>query len=144
MYNMNSGSHASLGFWIRVSFFFLLIAAFQVVTLRLMYVVPIDDVVYPYLKQSHSHVAFLGWAYLGLSVLWMKVFLRASVFHLPKYKWTLSLMAVLIAGMSISFPIYGYKALSIGLLTGFLIVSVLFSVFFFKDYRRLDHHSLSS
>lgn len=98
---------------------------------------------YAFIRQGHSHVAFLGWAYLGLAALLVDTFLPTGSLQRKKYKWNLRLTAFFIGAMLFSFPILGYKAISITLLTLFLVISCVFCYHFLKDYRQTKPKGVS-
>lgn len=94
-------------------------------------------VVYPlpfihkYMLHAHSHVAILGWIYLGLTTLVYHIFLKES--NRPKrYRNIFLLTNVSIFGMLISFPFQGYALFSIIFSTLFLFASYWFAAFAIK------------
>lgn len=123
-------------FWLKIAFLFLIIGASMGLLMRMMPVFSLDRLDYGFLRQGHSHVAFLGWGYLSAMVLLIDGFLPHNSLGLKKYKWNFVLTVFFIAGMIFSFPLSGYKALSISLLILFLVASCIMVVHFWMDYRQ--------
>ena len=99
---------------------------------------------YGFMKQGHSHVAFLGWdRYLALMVLLIHHFLPVGSLSLKKYRWNLGLTTLLVGGMVFSFPMTGYKVISITLLMFFLVVSCILVFHFLKDLNKTHSTGLS-
>lgn len=86
---------------------------------------------YKYVVHAHSHVALLGWVYLGLSSFIVYFFVSESKVkkHYSKIFW--ATQACLI-GMLMAFPIQGYALVSITFSTLFLLVSYVFFGFILK------------
>ncbi|SDG67176.1 hypothetical protein SAMN04488027_1058 [Psychroflexus sediminis] len=115
------------------SFLYLLVTAVLGFFLRLE-ATPLElDVInhYNYVVHAHSHVALLGWVYLGLSSFIVYFFVLESKVkkHYTKIFW--ATQACLI-GMLIAFPIQGYALVSITFSTLFLLVSYVFFGFILK------------
>ena len=103
----------------------------------------IPGVTYSFFRQGHSHVAFLGWGYLAIIVLMIEQFLPKERILCPRYQWNLIFTTIFIAGMIFSFPLLGYKTISIVLLSLFLVTSVVFVVYFLKDYSKVEKRGIS-
>lgn len=86
---------------------------------------------YKFLTHAHSHVALLGWVYLGLTTLIYYVFLREAE-KSKLYKRIFLVTNISILGMQIAFPIQGYAVVSIIFSTLFLFVSYWFAWFAMK------------
>lgn len=86
---------------------------------------------YRYIVHTHSHIALLGWVYLGLSTCIVYFFVEQSKIkkHYLKIFWSTQ---ACIIGMLIFFPIQGYAMFSIIFSTVFLIVSYVFFGFILK------------
>jgi len=104
---------------------------------------PLDALDYGSMRQEHSHVAFLGWGYIALMVLLIRSFLPEGTLGLKKYTWNMGITSVSIFGMIFSFPMMGYKALSIGLLLLFLVLSCLLVFYFLQDFRKTNPKGVS-
>ena len=89
---------------------------------------------YKYVVHAHSHIALLGWVYLGLSSFIVHFFIKKTKIrqHYIKIFW--ATQACLI-GMLIAFPIQGYAFVSILFSTLFLIVSYIFFGFILKHTK---------
>ncbi|WP_019039103.1 hypothetical protein [Psychroflexus tropicus] len=86
---------------------------------------------YRFWVHTHSHIALLGWVYLGLSSLLVYFFIdkSQSLKHYLKLFWATQFC---ILGMLICFPIQGYALFSIIFSTLFLILSYIFFGFLLK------------
>ena len=102
--------------------------------MRWFAVASIPGVEYSFLRQGHSHVAFLGWGYLAMMIFIIEAFLLANSLQLPKYRWNLIATIIFIAGMLFSFPVWGYKTVSITLLSLFLVASVVLVIQLLRDF----------
>ncbi|MBV7440446.1 hypothetical protein KRX57_03365 [Weeksellaceae bacterium TAE3-ERU29] len=83
---------------------------------------------YRYILHTHSHIALLGWVYIGLTALLAKDFLPKTTSK--TFKWIFWITQITILGMLFSFPFQGYGMYSIIFSSLFLVVSYVFSVFF--------------
>lgn len=96
---------------------------------------PITDslefVNYKFLQHAHSHVALLGWVYLGVTTMIYYTFLKNSG-KSRLYKRIFIFTNISVLGMMIFFPIQGYALFSITFSTLFLFVSYWFSWFTMK------------
>lgn len=96
------------------------------------YVVYPLPIVHKYMLHAHSHVAILGWIYLGLSTLIYHVFLKEA--NKPKrYRFIFGFTNLTILGMLVTFPIQGYALFSIIFSTLFLFASYWFTGFAIKN-----------
>lgn len=122
MLNLKKHSVAPLGYFFIVSLLGIL--------LRFFFVTPIS-LNYENILHTHSHVALLGWLYLGLSLLIYKVFLKNSK---PSkiHNWIFLSTNISFLGMLISFPIQGYGFFSIAFSTHYLLNTYWFSWFIIK------------
>ena len=86
---------------------------------------------YKYVVHAHSHIALLGWVYLGLTsfIVYFYTPIQAVQNHYHKIFWATQ---VCLIGMLIFFPIQGYAFFSILFSTLFLIVSYVFLGFIVK------------
>ncbi|APQ16060.1 hypothetical protein [Maribacter hydrothermalis] len=89
-------------------------------------------ITYKFIVHAHSHVALLGWVYLGLTTLLYKLYLSKSDIE-TKYSKIFWFTQVTIIGMLLTFPFQGYALFSIVFSTLFLFASYWFSWFFFKN-----------
>ncbi|WP_298883954.1 hypothetical protein [uncultured Polaribacter sp.] len=86
---------------------------------------------YKYIVHTHSHIALLGWVYIGLTTLIFHLLIKEEA--KKKYSKLFIATQVTIIGMLISFPITGYALYSIIFSTLFLICSYWFFIFFRKN-----------
>lgn len=85
--------------------------------------------------QGHSHVAFLGWGFLGV----MYLFNQKTKFVLQNSDVVLYfLMIFSLLGMTIMFPIFGYKLIPILFLVLFLLASYAVLIRFYKHLIKTD------
>ncbi|WP_341221663.1 hypothetical protein [Polaribacter atrinae] len=119
---------AKIQSYVALSYF--LIAASLGILLRLFPILDIN-VNYKFMVHTHSHVALLGWVYMGLTTLIFYLFINEAA--KKKYTKLFVCTQITIVGMLISFPITGYALFSIIFSTLFLICSYWFYVFFRKN-----------
>lgn len=113
-----------------ISLFYFLLAASLGLLLRLF---PVTDLsaTYKYIVHTHSHIALLGWVYVGLTSLIYYLFIKKEV--QKKYLVLFWCTQITILGMLVSFPITGYALFSIIFSTLFLLCSYWFYVFFKRN-----------
>ena len=100
------------------------------VFLRLFFVVPIPAN-FRYVVHAHSHIALLGWVYIGLTTLiYCMYFTKAGL--AKTYKRIFWFTQVTLIGMLVTFPFTGYAFLSITFSTLFLIASYFMAWFILK------------
>lgn len=100
------------------------------VFLRLFFVVPIPAN-FRYVVHAHSHIALLGWVYIGLTTLiYFIYFTKAGL--AKTYKRIFWFTQVTLIGMLVTFPFTGYAFLSITFSTLFLIASYFMAWFILK------------
>ena len=123
---MRNLTHGTMKYWFKVTLSNLLIAAVIGTLLRYAFVDEIPLFEYKYWLHAHSHTAMLGWVYLALFVLIVKVFIPTEKANNPAYQRLFWITQGIVWCMLLAFIIKGYWALSIG----FLIVHVLLSYAF--------------
>lgn len=74
---------------------------------------PPIEFAYRFLTHGHSHVMFLGWAFNALLAGLIRAFLPRVISMV--YYQIMLILQVAIAGMAVSFPLQGYKIISIAL-----------------------------
>ncbi|SDW88575.1 hypothetical protein SAMN05444411_102386 [Lutibacter oricola] len=104
--------------------------------IRYNFTYPISKFSYANFLQGHSHIAFLGWGYLVALVLILKVFIYKKEEVKKLYFYSILILTLSILLMLISFPLTGYKSLSIALLAIFGIVSYVPSISFLRDLKQ--------
>jgi hypothetical protein len=115
---------------IRLSLFYFFLAALLGAILRLFAVADIPAT-YGFLVHTHSHIALLGWVYIGLTTLLYKLFLETANVAVG-YRRIFWFTQITLVGMLLSFPFQGYGLFSILFSTLFLIASYLFAWLFLK------------
>ncbi|SDK68886.1 hypothetical protein SAMN04488034_101119 [Salinimicrobium catena] len=122
MINLKKHAQISLGYF--------LLAALLGVFLRFFFVTSIPAN-FRYVVHAHSHIALLGWVYLGLSTLIYKMYFQKAG-TAKTYRRIFWFTQVTLLGMLFTFPFTGYAALSITFSTLFLFASYLFTWFVLK------------
>ena len=126
---------------IQVALGYFIIAAILGVVLRSSYSIDIP-VNYKYIVHTHSHIALLGWVYIGLSTLLFKLFLEKQALNI-KYRRIFWFTQITLVGMLLSFPFQGYALFSIIFSTLFLFASYWFTWFFVKNVPSEIRHTNS-
>ena len=126
---------------IKLAIFYFLLVALLGVLLRLFWVADVPAT-FKFLVHTHSHIALLGWVYIGLSSLIYFIFLKSAV---PKkiYLRIFWFTQFCIIGMLLSFPFQGYALFSIIFSTLFLFATYFFSWMVFR-YTPADLKSRNS
>ncbi|WP_372792310.1 hypothetical protein [Lutibacter sp.] len=117
------------------AFTLFILSALYGLLLRWNFTYPLTFINYHHFLQSHSHVAFLGWGYLATIGVLLSNFVEASIKQKKVYKIIISIIVVTITLMLISFPLEGYKAFSIVLLSLFGVASYVLSYRLLKDIK---------
>ena len=99
--------------WLRIALINFFIAACMGALLRFAFVEEITWINFRSLMHGHSHVAMLGWLFIGLFALIGHKFLTPLSASSSAILKGLIIIEVSIIGMAISFPIFGYAAPSI-------------------------------
>jgi len=126
--------------YIKIAVVLFLVSALYGWLMRLSSVVNISDFNYTRFLQSHSHVTFLGWGYIGVTTLFNHLFLNKEKQFNKKFKSIFGIEIASICLMLISFPLQGYKVFSIVLLSIFLTTSYVYIQQFIKhmDTQRIS------
>jgi len=120
---------------LKLTFIYLLITALAGAFLRFMFIYDPGVFNYQYLLHSHSHTAILGWVYNAFFLAILKSFLPEKI-NSKKYNYIFWLTQIAVIGMTISFAVQGYAAVSISFSTLHIIMSYIFIYCFVKDSRR--------
>ncbi len=110
---------------------YFLTAALLGILLRLFFIIPISGN-FRYVVHGHSHIALLGWVYLGLITLIYKLYFskeKISETYLRIFWFT----NFTLLGMLVTFPFTGYALFSIIFSTLFLLASYWAVWYFFKN-----------
>ncbi|MCO6485496.1 MAG: hypothetical protein J5I41_06920, partial [Saprospiraceae bacterium] len=113
----------------RIGLGFFLVAALIGTLLRWAFVEEVSWLHYRYWVHAHSHVAMLGWLYLGLFALMVRVFAGEKA---RNYGLLAGMTGLSVAGMMIAFPVEGYGTWSI---TFSVLHSLLSYVFVFRLWK---------
>lgn len=115
----------------RIALFFFFLTALLGVLLRAY---PLADFSfnYRYMVHAHSHIALLGWMYIGLTAVIYRLFLRETK-QFKTYRNIFRATLVALVGMLATFPLWGYHPYSIFFSTLFILVSYAFTWFFIRQ-----------
>lgn len=111
--------------WLITALINFLPAAGMGALLRLAFVVEIPRIKYQYLLHAHSHIAMLGWIYMGLFALLIHTFVPGEK-SLKRYDQLYWLTQASVIGMLLSFPVQGYGPVSIAFSTMHILCSYVF------------------
>ncbi|HLQ97934.1 MAG TPA: hypothetical protein VK135_04535 [Candidatus Dormibacteraeota bacterium] len=120
--------------FIHISFFFFMITALSGLLMRVTPFVNLSFIPYGNVLHAHSHIAILGWAFLGsflilLAVLWPSI---KNKLHSILLTITLSITSVL---MFIAFLIQGYGLYSIILSTIHIFIEYWAIIFIYQQLK---------
>ncbi|HSJ12210.1 MAG TPA: hypothetical protein VK916_05965, partial [Gillisia sp.] len=110
--------------------YFLLVGILGIL-LRLFFITPIPGN-FRFIVHAHSHIALLGWVYIGLITIIYKMY-YTEVDRSKRYKRIFWFTNFTVIGMLITFPLQGYALFSITFSTLFLFASYFLSWFFLKN-----------
>ena len=97
---------------------------------------------YKFTVHAHSHIALLGWVYIALSTLLVKVFLPERIIKKQYYRLFIFTQFTIL-GMLITFPLQGYAVFSIIFSTLFLLATYVLWYLIIK-YTNRDKKRLFS
>lgn len=120
--------------WILISLLNFLIAAIMGLVLRAAFVWELNWIEFKNLLHGHSHVALLGWLYLGFFILIHGNFLPKEKASKPIYSYLFWLTQFSITGMMIAFPLQGYAGFSIFYSSLHIVLSYLFVFRVWRDH----------
>ncbi len=121
--------------WFEITLSNLLIAAVIGVLLRYAFVNEIPFFEYKYWLHAHSHLAMLGWVYLALFTLVIRVFIPVQKTSDTTYRALFRATQLTVWGMLIAFIIRGYWAVSISFLIAHVLLSYMFVRIVWSDIR---------
>jgi len=133
MHWLKTHSRVALGYFLTAAILGLVLRSFHI------FKIPIT---YKFIVHTHSHIALLGWVYLGLTTLIYKLYLQKKGLH-KKYRRIFWFTQITLLGMLFSFPFQGYALFSIIFSTLFLIASYWFFWFFRKNVTPKDKEKYS-
>lgn len=108
----------------------------------MIFVYPVELLIFQNILHSHSHFAVLGWVYNALFLAILYAYLPEKV-DSKKYNILFWLTQVSIVGMLFTFAWQGYAALSIAFSTMHILLSYAFILFVVRDLRSIKTESLS-
>ncbi len=94
---------------------------------------------YRNMLHGHSHVALLGWLYLGVFILIHAKLLPAKKKKRQIYIWLFWLTQFSVVGMAIAFPLQGYATYSISFSSLHILLSYIFCINVWKDHNRENY-----
>ena len=119
--------------WFKTALFNLFIAACIGALLRYAFVEEISWLKFQYWLHAHSHIAMLGWVYLGLFSLFVHSFLPEAKQKSKFYNRLFWFTQFTIAGMLVAFSLEGYSGWAITFSTLHVLLSYVFVRRFWKD-----------
>jgi len=124
-----------IGRWVRITLIWLVITAILGTLLRFYPFYPLKEITYPHLLHGHSHVAFLGWIFNAFFIL-LTVHYLLNDNNQVFYNRLFIGMQVMVVGMLVLFPLYGYNPLTIGISTVHTVLTIVFAVKFFRHGQK--------
>ena len=121
--------------WFRVALGNFFIAALLGLTLRFAFIQEIPFFNYKNILHAHSHVAMLGWLYLGLYGLLVTYFVPKEQAASRFYQRLFWLSQISVLGMLFSFPFQGYGPVSISFSTLHIFCSYTFAANLWMDSK---------
>lgn len=124
-------------YWLRISLFNLLIVA--VIGSIMRYKIGFS---FPWLQQdflhhAHSHFAFSGWVTQTLFVYITDLMIKRNIpVNIKRYEQLLTANLIISFAMLLSFTIQGYKFFSILFSTLSIIISFIFTIYYYRDTRK--------
>lgn len=99
-----------------------------------MQIHPVEGIPYRFGLHTHSHIALLGWIYMGFTLLLAERYLPES--RAAAFKCLFGFKQVCLLGMLFSFPVQGYAAVSITFSTLFVLGTYVFAWWVFRALGR--------
>lgn len=124
---------------IAITYFFLV--ALLGIFLRLFFVTSIPAN-FRYIVHAHSHIALLGWVYIGIITLFYRLYFSEIPFS-KTYRRIFLFTNITLLGMLFTFPFQGYALFSIIFSTLFLLASYWLAWFFIRKIPVQYKHSFS-
>ena len=124
-------------FWLPIILANFLIAAIYGALMRLAFVYELNWIDYRNVMHGHSHVAMLGWLYLGLFILFTHTFIPEKL-QSRRFQFVFLLTQVTVIGMAVAFPLQGYGGFSIAFSTLHVFLSYYFIFIFLKSIARTE------
>jgi len=121
--------------YIHFSFLFLLLTALSGVWMRLFPFYPDMLLTYSNVLHGHSHLAILGWAFLGVFIIFLRIFWKTITAKKQAIAICFSLFLVSFI-MFLAFLYQGYGVFSIIMSTIHIFVEYWAAVFIYKQLKR--------
>ena len=119
----------------------LLIVALIGALLRAAFLIEIPWLNYINVLHAHTHVAILGWVYVALFAILTYIY-RDRISDLRIYARVFWVSLLMVLGMLITFPVFGYTTIPLMLLTTHLLLSYVFVFKLSRDIMRRKGQSL--
>lgn len=103
--------------------------------LRGLYIFPVSGVNFKYVLHGHSHIALLGWVFTVIFVAYILTFLSPEQQEKKVYDYLFIGMQISLVGMLVTFPLVGYKPISIIFSTLHILLSYGFAWHLLKDLK---------
>ena len=110
-------------------FNFIVLGVFGVL-LRYLQLYDLPLINYQFILHAHSHFAFSGWMFFSIALLVFRIGIGEKL--TPPFKSVLLFSLISAFGMLVSFSLQGYKPVSIGFSTLFVLVTFRFTYLVFK------------
>lgn len=127
--------------WYRIALSNFFIAALLGLTLRFAFIQEIPFFKYKNILHAHSHVAMLGWLYLGLYGLLVAHFVPKAREASRFYQRLFWLSQISVWGMLFSFPFQGYGPVSIAFSVLHIFCAYTFAVNLWMDSKMINGFS---
>ncbi len=121
--------------WFNVAVLNFFFATCMGALLRYAFVDEVSWLNFIYWMHGHSHVAMLGWLYIGLSSLLVHHFVPIDLHARGDFKWVFTATQVSVIGMMVFFPLQGYAFGAIAFSSIHIILSYVLT---YKVWRHLD------
>lgn len=88
---------------------------------------------YRHMTHAHSHVAMMGWMFMGLYALILRM-QSGEAREVPRvHRWLFAVMQLAVVGMMFSFPVQGYGPVSIAFATLHMLCGYAVAVLLWRD-----------
>lgn len=120
-----------------MAFFFIIASAGSLI--RYHFIHTIENFNYSHWVHMHSHVAFLGWVFMGLIGLLNFYFEEDPLFPHDKFRFAARALLVINLGMMISFPIQGYGPVSISFSVFHMLAGLYVFLLYLPYFRKMQN-----
>jgi len=130
--------------WLSIALLNFFLAGCLGALMRFAFVSEVTWMNYRFIMHAHSHVAMLGWLYLGLFIMLIHYFLDDTKLSRPVYKRLFFLTELAVIGMLCAFPLQGYGMFSIIFSTAHIFLSYAFVYHFIRDIGKSSKKHFAS